>query len=255
MKILLDKTRTGLVVLLLCLLPLLAKAEEVTVAAAANVQFTLDELREAFTRKTGIEVKTIIGSSGKLTAQIENGAPFDIFMSADTSFPERLFKGGLTLEAPRVYAYGYLVLWTFKDIDLSKGLAGLADSAIGKIAIASPQMAPYGLQAVNAVRHENLYEQIESKLVYGESISQVNQFVTTQAADVGLTAQSVVMSANMIDKGRWVAVDPQAYEPIAQAMVLLESAGKNEAAARKFYDFMSSPDAREIFVKYGYTLP
>jgi len=239
----------------LCLMPLSAMAEQITVAAAANVQFTLDELKAEFTKETGIDVQTVIGSSGKLTSQIENGAPFDVFMSADVDYPKRLYKDGVTLAEPKIYAYGYLVLWTLKDSDLSKGIAGLSDSSIKRIAIASPKAAPYGRQAVNAMKYNHLYPGITSKLVYGESISQVNQFITTQAADIGFTAKSVVLASNMKDKGKWVEVDPKAYKPIAQAVVILKYAKHNEQAAQKFYDFLFSAQAQGIFKKYGYTLP
>ncbi len=238
----------------LCLMPLTVQAEQVTVAAAANVQFTLEELKAAFIKETGVDVKSVIGSSGKLTTQIGNGAPYDVFMSADEDYPKRLHADGLTLEAPRVYAYGALVLWTLKGVDLSKGVAGLNDRSVLKVAIASPKAAPYGRQAVNAMKYFH-HPLITSKLVYGESIAQTNQFILTQAADVGFTAKSIVLAANMKDKGTWVEVDPKAYEPIAQAVVLLKHSKQENAAAKKFYEFLFSPTAKDIFKKYGYTLP
>ena len=237
----------------LCLLPLSALAGQITVAGAANVQFTLEELKAEFTKETGIDVKTVIGSSGNLTSQIENGAPFDIFMSADMDYPKRLYADGITSGEPKIYAYGYLVLWTLKDIDLSKGVAGLSDGSIRKIAIASPKLAPYGRQAVNAMKYNHLYPGIVSKLVYGESISQVNQFITTQAADIGFTAKSIVLAPNMKDKGKWMEVDPQAYKPIAQGVVVLKYAQKDHSKeAQAFYDFLFSAPAQEILKKYGY---
>lgn len=242
--------------MMVCLLPLSAHAEQVIVAAAANVQFTLEELKAEFTKETGIDVKAIIGSSGKLTSQIENGAPFDVFMSADMDYPKRLNSDGITIGEPKIYAYGYLVLWTLKDIDLSKGMAGLSDESIRKIAIASPKLAPYGRQAVNAMKYNHLYPSITSKLVYGESISQVNQFITTKAVDVGLTAKSVMLAPHMKDKGKWVEVDTQSYEPIAQGAVILKHSQKQHAtSAKKFYDFLFSSQAQDIYKKYGYKLP
>lgn len=242
--------------MLLCLLPISAMAGQITVVAAANVQFTLDELKAEFTKETGIDVKEVIGSSGRLTSQIENGAPFDVFMSADMDYPKRLFADGMTLGEPKIYAYGYLVLWTFKDLDLSKGVAGLSGTSIRKIAIASPKAAPYGRQAVNSMKYDHLYPGIASKLVYGESISQVNQFITTGAADIGFTAKSVVLSHNMKDKGRWIEVDPQSYEPIAQGVIVLKYAEQNHSKGpQEFYDFLFSAPAQEIFKKYGYKLP
>ena len=242
--------------MLLCLLPVSAMAEQITVAAAANVQFTLDELKAEFTKETGVDVKTVIGSSGKLTSQIENGAPFDVFLSADMKYPQTIYKDGLSFEKPKIYAYGALVLWTMKEVDLSKGTGILTDASVKKIALANPQLAPYGRQAVNAMKYNHLYPGIASKLVYGESISQANQFITTQAVDVGFTAKSVVLAPNMKDKGKWVEVDPQSYEPIAQGAIVLKYAEHNHSKeAGEFYDFLFSAPAQEIFKKYGYKLP
>ena len=205
-------------------MPLSAFASDITVAGAANVQFTLDDLKAEFTKETGIGVKTIIGSSGKLTSQIENGAPFDVFLSADMKYPAKIHKDGFSPDAPKVYAYGVLVLWTMKNFDLSKGVNVLNDPAIQKIAIADPQVAPYGREAVNALKFYRLYDQLQKELVLGESISQANQFITTGAADLGFTAKSVVVAPNMKDKGKWVEVDPQSYKPIAQGVVVLKYA-------------------------------
>jgi len=239
------------------ILPLSAFAEDLTVAAAANVQFTVEELKNVFEQETGLKVRTIIGSSGKLTTQIENGAPFDIFLSADMDYPETLYKEGLVYKEPKIYAYGTLVLWTLRNnVDVSKGIAILADPSIKKIAIANPKNAPYGRKAVDALKFSHLYQGVNKKLVYGESISQVNQFIVAQAADIGFTAKSIVLSSEMKDKGKWVEVDPQSYERIAQGAVMLKYAQRQHlAAAEKFYDFLFSDKAKDIFKKYGYILP
>ena len=250
--------KTFLVVLaFLITLPLAASAADIIVAGAANMQFTLDDLKAEFTEETGIRVKTVIGSSGKLTSQIENGAPFDIFLSADMKYPEILYKEGFSLRSPKVYAYGVLVLWTMKDIDLAKGINVLSEnSGIGKIALADPEMAPYGRQAVNALKFYKLYDQLRKKFVLGESISQANQFITTAAADIGFTAKSVVLAPNMKDKGKWIEVDPQSYEPIAQGVIVLRYAEQNHSKeVHEFYDFLFSAPAQGIFKKYGYKLP
>ncbi|MBF0512202.1 MAG: molybdate ABC transporter substrate-binding protein [Candidatus Omnitrophica bacterium] len=234
----------------------LAYAGDITVAGAANIQFTLEDLKAEFTRETGISVKAVFSSSGKLTAQIENGAPFDIFMSADMKYPERLYQDGFSSQAPKVYAYGRLVLWTMKNIDLSKGIPVLSEAVVQKIALADPQLAPYGLQAVHTLKFYQLFQPLKKKYVIGENISQVNQFITTGAADIGLTAQSVVLAPPMKDKGKWVQVDPQSYEPIAQGVIVLKYAQQNHSKeAREFYEFLFSSPAQEIFKKYGYKLP
>lgn len=248
--------KTLLALLIAFLVPWNAMAQTITVAGAANVQFMLDELKASFSRETGIEVKTIIGSSGKLSSQIENGAPFDIFMSADMDYPKRLFTDGLSEGKPEIYVYGRLVLWTLKDLDLSQGEAVLTDGKIKKIALASPKVAPYGRQSVNSMKYNHLYPGIASKLVYGESIAQVNQFITTQAADIGFTAKSVVLAPNMQGRGKWVDVDEHAYQPIAQGVIVLKYGQKHHPLeAKKFYDFLFSAAAKDIYQKYGYQLP
>ena len=241
--------------MLLCFLSLPAKAT-ITVAAAANVQFTLDELKAVFTKETGIGMKTVIGSSGKLTSQIENGAPFDVFLSADMKYPKMLYKEGFSLRSPKVYAYGALVLWTMKDLDLSKGINVLTDPGVRKIALANPELAPYGRQAINALKFYKFYDSLRKELVFGESISQANQFITTGAADIGFTAKSVVLASHMKDKGKWIEINPQSYEPIAQGVIVLKYAQLNHSKeAREFYDFIFSAPAQEILKKYGYKLP
>lgn len=236
--------------------PLAAFASDITVAGAANVQFTLDDLKAEFTKETGVSVKTVIGSSGKLTSQVENGAPFDVFLSADMKYPSKIFKDGFSSNAPKVYAYGVLVLWTMKDLDLSKGINVLSDTSIQKVALADPKLAPYGREAVNALKFYKLYDQLQKELVLGESISQANQFITTGAADIGFTAKSVVVAPNMKDKGKWIEVDPQSYKPIAQGVIVLKYAEQNHSKeAHEFYDFLFSAPAQEIFKRYGYKLP
>ena len=227
-----------------------------TVAVAANVQYTFEELKAEFQKETGINVKQVVGSSGKFTTQIENGAPFDIFLSADMSYPQTLEKEGLTYNSPRTYGYGALVLWTMNNVDLSKGIEAVSDPSVRKIAIASPNTAPYGRQAVNALKHYNLYGQVHNKFVYGESIAQTNQFITSKAADLGFTAKSIVLAANMKGQGKWIEVEKGAYEPIAQGVVILKHAQKdNLEEAQKFFDFLFTEEAQKIFKKYGYVLP
>ena len=231
-------------------------AGDLTVAVAANLQYTFEELKAELQKETGINIKSVIGSSGKFTTQIENGAPFDIFLSADMDYPKNLQKEGLTYNSPKIYAYGILVLWTMNNVDLSMGIEAVADSSVKKISIASPNTAPYGRQAVNALKYYHLYDQVNKKLVYAESIAQTNQFITSKAAQVGFTAKSVVLAANMKDQGKWIEVDQNAYEPIAQGAVILKHAQKNDIeSAQKFFDFLYSDQSGEIFKKYGYVLP
>jgi len=226
------------------------------VAVAANAAYLFEDLKKIFEEQTGITLQSVVGSSGKLSVQIEHGAPFDIFISADMEYPETLYKKGMTYNTPRIYAYGTLVLWTMKDINLSRAIQVLTDPKIKKIAIASPQTAPYGREAVNVLKYYDLYSRVNEKLVYGESIAQVNQFIVSQAADVGFTAKSVVMAAGMNNQGLWIEIEKEAYEPIAQGVVILKNAqGQKLEPAQKFFDFLFSEPAAEIFKKYGYILP
>lgn len=230
-------------------------ADSLKIAAAANLKEAIDEIKTLYEKDNAGKVEVIVGSSGKLAAQVENGAPFDIFMSADMKYPEMLFKEGLTNE-PRVYAQGILVLWTVKDIDLKKGLEVLKDPSVKKIALANPQTAPYGREAVNAVKFYNLYESVSSKFVYGESISQASEFIQSQAADVGFTSKSTVLSANLKQKGQWIELEEKTHKPISQGIVILKYGQTHHAEdAQRFYNFIFSETARGVFIKYGYIVP
>lgn len=240
----------------LLLQSLVASAEPLTVAVAANVKFAFDELAAEFTKQTGVAVNGVVSSSGKLAAQIKSGAPYDVFLSADMDYPAILFKDGQATSPPKVYANGALVLWTAKDVDLSKGIAGLADSSSKKVAIASPKLAPYGREAIKALDFYKVRAAVEPKLVYGESISQVNQYIDTKSVEVGFTAKSVVLSPELQGKGKWVEVPNESYAPIAQGLVILRHGSENNGeAARKFYGFLFSSKAQAILTKYGYKLP
>ena len=167
-------------------------AQDLKVASAANLQGVIQEIGASFEQQSGIKIIPIMGSSGKLTTQIENGAPFDLFLSADIKYPQVLFKEGLTLQDPKVYAYGILVLWTLKNIDVNKGMEVLKSPQVKRIALANPQLAPYGRETINALKSAKLYTDVQKKLVYGESINQTNDFIISQSADVGFTSKSIV---------------------------------------------------------------
>lgn len=233
-----------------------AGAERLTVAVAANVKYAFADLAAEFRKKTGIEVQGIFGSSGKIVAQVKSGAPFDVFLSADTEAPTALYQENLASGEPRVYAYGVLVLWTRKDIDLGKGIAVVGDPSVHKVAIANPKLAPYGRAASEALEKTGLGRAIEAKLVYGENIGQTLQFADSGAADVAFVAKSLVVSPEMKDKGKWVEAPRGSYHPNAQGVVVLKHGADTQPdAARKFVDFLFTPKARAIFEKYGYLLP
>lgn len=233
-----------------------ASAEPLTVAIAANLKYAFDDLAAEFKKETGIETQSVLNSSGKIATQVRSGAPFDVFMSADMEFPEGLYKDGYATTPPKPYAYGLLVLWTQKNVDLAKGVAGLADAGVGKVAIANPKVAPFGRQALKALEYYRVRAAVEPKLVYGENITQVSQYVDSKAADVGFSAKSIVVAPETAGKGRWVEVPPESYEPIAQGVVILKHGSEvNGEAARKFYGFVQSAKARAILARNGYKLP
>lgn len=229
---------------------------QLTVATAANVQFAMEELKADFKKATGIEVKTVYGASGKFVTQIRNGAPFDVFVSADMDFPDSLHKWGYATGKPAPYAYGKLVLWTMKDLDLEKGMSLLLDSRVGKIAVADPKRAPYGLQAIKALQKSGAYAHVKDRLVYGENISQVTQFIETGNVDIGFTAKSVVLANSATRKGKWKEVDSTLYAPIAQGAVVCKyGAENNPGLSAKFLAYLYSNPARAVFAKYGYVVP
>lgn len=240
-------------VLFAWLAPFTALSQKLRVAVAANAQFVAKQLAVAFKQQTGLNAELVIGSSGKLTTQIEQGAPFNIFLSADMKYPQELYQKKLTTAAPKVYAYGTLVLWAIKPIALNQGIKALNNPAIQKIAIANATLAPYGIAAEQAMQHMGLFKSLKPKLVYGESIAQVNQYLLTGAADAAFTAKSVVLDPSQKNKGHWVAINNKLYEPIAQGVVIIKSSSNTSTAvAQKFYTFLFSAKAKQIFKAYGY---
>lgn len=229
---------------------------KVTIAVAANMQFVMEQLRADFEKESGIKVELITSSSGKLTSQIMEGAPYDIFVSADMHYPEELFKDGFATEAPKPYATGQLVLWTAKsDLILASDLKILLSATIKKIAIANPKTAPYGVAAEEVLKYYKIYDKIKDKLVYGENIGQTEQFIETQAAEIGFIAKSLVLTDQLKGKGNWVDIDPKAYSPITQGAVILKHGKEtNSVATRKFYEYLYSSKAKPVFKKNGYII-
>lgn len=226
-------------------------SDKLTIATAANVQFAMEELTQLFTRETGVETEIILGSSGKLLAQIKEGAPYDVFVSANMKYPDELYRLGLTKKAPEVYAKGKLVLWSIRD-SLTPSIEVLSADLVKHIAIANPKTAPYGVATKQFLNTIGVYNKIKNKLVFGESISQTNQFIISGAAEIGFTALSVVNSPKMQGKGKWMELDTKEYTPIAQGAVVIKKKGKNTDTAEQFYAFLFSPMAQEVLRKYGY---
>jgi molybdate transport system substrate-binding protein len=248
-----------LILLLLAALSVtFASAQEITVAAAADMSVALPELAAAYTKKTGEAVKLSFGASGNLTNQIRNGAPFDVFFSADEQYPQQLIAEGLAAKDTLYrYAIGRLVLWVPNDspLDLSKlGIQALLDPSVKKISIANPATAPYGRAAEATLRHFAIYDKVSGRLVIGENISQAAQFVESGNAQAGLVALSHALAPAMKDKGRYWTVPLDAYPTLNQAAVVL-SKSKQQDAAHKFLDFLRTPEAASLLTNYGFSLP
>ncbi len=235
----------------------LGRASSLSLAAASDLVYCLEELNAAFSKEhPDIAIKTSTGSSGNFFAQIKNGAPFDLFLSADMTYPRELIKAGLADGASLTpYAAGKIVVWTAQDgVDVSKGLGALAGPDIRKVAIANPDHAPYGRAAKAALESAKLWDTVQAKLVQGENISQAAQFVETGNADAGIVALSLVLSPKLEKKGRWAVVPEELYPPLEQGAVLTAK-GADNPAARTYLEFLRSPEARAIFDRFGFRLP
>ena len=243
--------RTAILTLTCLFLTVQSFAQGLKVAVAANLQGVIKVLGKDFKQKTGIDIEPIVGSSGNLTTQIKNGAPFDVFLSADVSFPENLFKEGFSAKEPAVYAYGSLVICSTQDIGFENWERTLMSERIKKIAIANPAIAPYGKAAEESLKEKGILDDIKSKMVYGESIAQVNTYITTGVVDVGFTTRSLIKDSEGKTKLYWKAIDPKSYTPIKQGMIIIKQT-KQAESAEKFYQYMLSPAAKAILKEYGY---
>ncbi len=232
-------------------------AEELTIAAASDLNFAFKDLAAEYEKATGNRVKLTLGSSGNFYAQIQNGAPFDLYFSADIAYPKKLEGAGLTVPGSLYrYAVGRIVIWTShgSNVDVGRGFDVLRETAVKKIAIANPKHAPYGRAAVSAMEHAGVYGAAKERLILGENISQAAQFVESGACDVGIIALSLALAPTMKSKGAYWEVPADAHPAIEQGAVILKSS-KHQGAARQFLEFLKSPSGQEIMTRYGFTLP
>jgi molybdate transport system substrate-binding protein len=246
--------RSSLILVIVAFIGQLGVGQEITVAAAADLQYAMQDVAARFQKETGKTVKLIYGSSGNFFQQIQNGAPFDMFFSANLDYPKKLEAAGLTEPGTYYqYAKGKIVIWVPNDskLDLSSGLQTLLAPSTKKIAIANPQHAPYGQAAVAAMQKENVYEKVKDKFVLGENISQTASFVVSGSADVGIVALSLALSPNMKDRGRYAEVPAGDYPPIEQACAILSSS-KNKESARQFLSFFKAPAIADLLRRYGF---
>lgn len=231
---------------------------QVRIAAAADLNVVLGDVIARFSATHAIDVTASYGSSGTLFSQLMNGAPFDLFLSADTDYPRRLVQRGLTIEGTEfTYAVGRLVVWTSSASTVDargRGLRALADPGVAHVALANPEHAPYGRAAVAALRTAGVYDAVKPKLIYGENVAQALQFAQSGSADAGLVALSIALAPGARDKGTWVEVPAADYPPLDQGGVIMKSA-QHVDAARAFRDFLVGRDGRAILQQSGFSLP
>ncbi|MFL6440053.1 MAG: molybdate ABC transporter substrate-binding protein [Terriglobales bacterium] len=243
-------------VLLLSALSMFAE-QEITVAAAADLQPMMQELATRFESQTHSKVKLSFGSSGNFFAQVQNGAPYDLFFSADVSYPQKLQDAGLAQPGSLYeYARGKIVLWAPQGsvIDVNKGLSVAADPAVKRLAIANPAHAPYGRAAQAALTKVGLWEKVARKLVMGENIAQTAEFVQSGNADAGILALSLALSPSMRNEGRYFEIPQQLYPPLRQSVVILKRSQHKEDA-EKFLEFMKTPATKSLLLQYGFAPP
>lgn len=234
-----------------------AGAQTLSIAAASDLQSALPVIAQQFEKDTGRKVTVTFGSSGNFYAQIQNGAPFDLFLSADLDYPRRLENSGVGERGSLVeYARGRLVLWTRRDsgINLADGLKTLVDAKVRRIAVANPEHAPYGRAAVAAMRAEGVYTAVRGKLVMGENISQAAQFAQSGSADVGIIALSLALTPTLKNSGSYIDVPDNAYPPIQQAAVVVATSRQKDLA-RQFIETLTTPAVVRILQSFGFALP
>lgn len=249
------KTLLATLLFLACTVPLVS--QELTVAAAADLRPALDEISVKFKAESGINLHASYGSSGNFFQQLQNGAPFDIFLSANVDYPKKLQQGGLTVpDTYYEFARGSIVLMVPYDskTDLTEGLHALLTPTVKKIAIANPAHAPYGQAAIAAIKNMGIYDWVSPHLVMGENISEAASFVLSGAADVGIVAKSLAIGPAAAKRVKFTDIPTNDYPPLLQAMVVLKSS-RNQAAAARFETFMRGEDAKKILKQYGFELP
>lgn len=238
--------------------PSAARSEELTIAAASDLNFAFRELVAEYEKKMGPGVKLSLGSSGNFFSQIQNGAPFDLYFSADIGYPKKLEEAGLAVPGSLYrYAVGRIVLWVPARSPLAVeklGMEALLDPSIKRIAIANPKHAPYGRAAVAAMQHFKMHDRVKDKLVLGENISQTAQFVESGASDIGIIALSLALAPVMKEAGKYWEIPADTHPPLEQGAVILNSS-KHQTEAKVFLEFLKSDRGREVMRRYGFVLP
>jgi molybdate transport system substrate-binding protein len=250
------RSRMAAVVLAAALLaaPAVAWGQAIKVAAASDLQFAMPALAAQFEKDTGHALSVTFGSSGNFFTQLQNGAPFDVFLSADVNYPRQLEAAGLVERGSvRIYATGRIVLWarTERTLDVARGLSVLADAGVARVAIANPAHAPYGRAAVAALEHAGVYGAVRGKLVFGENVSQAAQFAQTGNADATIVALSLALAPAMKAQGRYYDIPHDFYPPIEQGVAVMRSSPQ-KAIAQRFVSFLRQPAAATILESFGF---
>jgi len=228
------------------------------IAAAENVKFAVEELAQSFKRDSGHSLRLATGSSGKFAQQILQGAPFELFLSADEENAFRLADAGLTRDRGAIYAEGRLVLFApagsplVPDEAMAGLRAALAAGTIKRFAIANPEVAPYGRRAVEALTHAGLWDAIKPRLVMGENVAQAAQFASSGSTEGGIIALALALAPGLAKRGRHAPIPAAWHKPLHQRMVLMKNAG---AAAQAFYRYLRSPAAHAVLERHGYGIP
>jgi len=240
-------------ILLLLLSSCQDQKDALLIATASSTNLALEEIVEEFKKETGIHCELVIGSSGKLAAQIKEGAPYDLFISANDKYTTDVTLHGMSAKPPKEFAQGRLVLWSMNnEINLSTSI--LTQNKIHHIALPNPKIATYGEAAQETLKRLKIQDTLQDKLVYGESVSQCNGFILSQSAEIGFTSLSTVLSPAMVNKGKWILIDTIYYSPIQHTVVLLKHSEDNNENSKKFYDFIFTQKAQEILKKFGYSV-
>ena len=245
--------KTKLFLVLFFSLPFISYSQTLMVAAASNTRYALEEIKKVYEEETGVKVNLVFASSGKLTSQIMNGAPYHVFLSANKAFTDTLFRKGYARDLPKAVIQGSLIVVSNKKYDLKTNDFSLLQPEIKSIAIANPKTAPYGIASVEMFKALGIFEVIKDKLVFVESISQVNQHIFLKSTDAGLTSKSVIFSNRLDENINWIEADTSLYKPILQYVILLKSANEEQAKlAGYFIEFLMNDKAQTIFKDFGY---
>lgn len=249
------KLVNALIVFALAVIAHTASAQPLRIAAASDLKFAMDEIVTEFRQEhPDASVDVIYGSSGNFHAQIQQGAPFDLYFSADIEFPRELVKAGFAASEVQPYAIGRIVLWS-AQVDASRlTLVDLTRPVFSKVAIANPAHAPYGRRAEEAMRSSGVWDMVQPKLVYGENIAQTAQFVQSGNAQIGVIALSLALNPELATSGHYYLIPDSLHEPLEQGFIITKRAA-DDPRARMFADYMNSESARHVMVRYGFVLP